>query len=216
QELPIPIPELVLDCVVCDEFVEDGRTMVNALVVGAKKVYINNVISTVDVMGKTLNNIDIAALAQVRSIIQSNPLGDLTFLMVYVDYENVNMIVVKNEVILMTRTLNLTDACYNSNIPKTGLTPDEYWGAVVDEDEFAQQVSSDIKASISFFEAQQRRPIDKIFVTGEYNKIGELAKCIQDKFEAEINTVWAYPDILSKDDMSYTAAVSLAMSGLGE
>ena len=216
QVLPIPVVELNLDCVICDEFNEDSRAMVNALIVGAKKTSIKNMINFSDYCNFTLSGIDAAPLCAVRGLSEGYTNNQPT-LIVYFDYEMINMLVVENKTILMSRTVAFTEYAYIKEIERMEtLEPSQYWLQVIDIDVLSSQLISDIKTSIMFFENQKKKPISSILLCGENVNTEKIKNKIKDSFTVDISLGVQYENVLTLDEQEYAAAVSLAISGLEE
>ncbi|MEF9983253.1 MAG: pilus assembly protein PilM [Oscillospiraceae bacterium] len=215
QVLPTAVSEFIIDSVLYNEFEEDSKLMVNALIVAAKKAYVENIISVADMCGKAVGNIDSVVLAVYRSFLPMIK-PDKPVLLVYIDYETINIIITLNGDILLTRTVLISDTVYDKEIENKNLPFDEYWRTKINKDLLFKQLDSDIKTSINFFHNQHKNEIDEIYICGEYNNIDYIAKEIGKSVAQIVKCINVYPRILDNTQKDYTAATSLSISGLEE
>ncbi|MEG1044344.1 MAG: pilus assembly protein PilM [Oscillospiraceae bacterium] len=215
QVLPTAVSELIIDSVLYDEFVEDSRTMVNALIVAAKKVYVDNILSLTNTCGKSVANIDSVILAVHRSflrIIDPNK----AVLIVYIDYETINIIISLGGNIILTRSILISDNIYDKKNDNPNISFEEYWKEIIHNDLLLNQIKSDIKTSINFFHTQRSAEVEEIYICGEYYNINYIAMELSQKISQPVKYINVYGKILDNSEKDYITATSLAISGLGE
>lgn len=229
QAIPIPVSDLVLDYLLCDETSEEGRSLVNVLLVGARRDFVENTIALAKAAKRVVADIDVTLLAAHRTATDAMPSGDEVFLLADIDYETISMLICKGKTVLMTRTVPIPSV-YLENVKKRYQLVTAVAGNDVtlsqqgETDEFlkdniqqlADQLVGDLRTSISFFSTQRSINVDKIILSGPMSGMENLADVVAQEFYIPVEAPLPYPGLLQTDPRYYANCVSLAIRGLGE
>lgn len=208
QFIPVPTRELVLDFAVCGRTEQDGRQMVDVLLVGAKKTYIQNLIALVKQAGRTLEDIDSALLAAVRVCTTLQTEKDKVHLVADIDHETVNIGFVRNETVLLTRSVNL---------PRKLLELQDDAGRMENEEaeQLAAAIADDLRTSMLYFANMvPEAPVTDILLTGTLNCLPQLMELLGGKLSLPITRPKTYPHVegISPDNLyKYAVSISLAL-----
>ena len=229
QAIPIPVSELVLDYLLCDELTEDGRPMINALLVGAKQDFVQNVIALAKATRHTIGDIDVSLLAALRTATSLSVASEEVFLLADVDYETVSMLICRGRTVLMTRTVPLPPTFLEQAhkrrqlaVAMTGNSADSRLdngedGVLAEATRLlAGQLTEDIRASISFFSTQHSVNVEKIVLCGPMAALDDVAQQVAMEFYIPVEAPQPYQELLQVDPRYYANCVSLAIRGLGE
>ncbi|MEG1869701.1 MAG: pilus assembly protein PilM [Oscillospiraceae bacterium] len=209
QFIPIPVSELILDFVVCGENTSSERPMLNVLLVGAKKNYINALIEAVDIAGLKIKEIDAAMLAVCRGVIASCTPQDNSFLLANIDSEMTNIAIITNGIIMMTRSIMLSSELSDILNENTN-------GTLSDEGckNAAKALQDDIIASINYFTSQNNVTIGTAYLTGQFPSLKDIAYEVQELTGLTVTSPQLYTQFSEIDTMAYSDCISLALRGL--
>jgi type IV pilus assembly protein PilM len=193
QFIPVPVSELVLDYVTCGDVPDSDPPMVNALLVGGKKDFLDGIIDWVQAGGRTLRDIDSGVLASVRAVIASESDSRQTLLFADVDRETISMSILPGQYD--------TDGSHRTaHSPASSAFIRSRYGAAIDgqaEEALASQLASDIGASIRYFVTQRDTSLDGVRLTGSLDKIEQIARRTGDLLGEQIRVpalIPGYPE----------------------
>lgn len=214
QFIPVPVQELILDYVICsDENMPDTAEM-SFLLVGAKRVFLDNIIGLAKAANRTLYEIDSAALAALRAVMTSEEAAGGFFLMANIDHETVNIIVCRDQRIVMTRTVPLSP----EYLAIAGGYGYGYQGTVRETDAraLARVLANDLRASIQYYTMQHNAPIPLVLLTGTCETALTFATAIQEELSIPVKRAASYPALGKFVDASYASCIALALRGWEE
>lgn len=214
QFIPVPVQELILDYVVCSDDNMPDTAEMSFLLVGAKRVFLNNIIALAKAANRTLYEIDSAALASLRAVMTGEESAGGFFLLANIDHETANIIICRENRIVMTRTVPLSPE-YLSIIGGYGYG---HQGTLREPDAKAlsRVLAGDLRASIQYYTTQHRTPVPLILLTGTCEAALTLAAPIQEELSIPVKRAACYPTLGKFLDASYATCVALALRGLEE
>lgn len=208
--IPIPVAELMLDYVECEKTESNDVSTVNVLLVGAKKIFLDNMLALFDKAARSVADIDSALLATMRAVSVVHESDGLPYLFLDVDHENLGMMICRDDTVLMARTAvhpstfsTLTTGFHE----QIELTDEALDGA-------AGYLSEGIRTSMMFFATQSGSSVGRVYMIGRFRQIDEIARRVGERLGIEVILPHLYPDALLAEKSVYGTCVSLALRGL--
>lgn len=204
QFIPVPVRELVLDYVLNGVTEQEGRTMADILLVGAKRAYIESLIELVRSVGGTLANIDAAVLGLARMADTLPRETEEVCLVADIDHDGVNIVFLAGERIQLARAVM-------HDIPLTAeraLTADE-------QSHLAASLAENIRTSTLYYgNLHPDEAPAKVLLTGSVPHLSEIARQAQEKLTVEIEVPLPYlqaDGLLAEERVAYALGISLAL-----
>ncbi|MEG2174309.1 MAG: pilus assembly protein PilM [Oscillospiraceae bacterium] len=212
QFIPIPVADLVLDYVECSEQSEGERPSVNLLLVGAKKVFLDNMLGLAQSVGHEVRDVDSAILASVRAVVSSEVPAGEAFLLADIDHETLSMMIVCDGEILMARA-----AAHSARFQ--ALAHGRHEDLTLEDaaiGELAALLENDIRASLHYYAAQGSAQVSHIYMIGRFAQMDQLIMELNACAEVPVTLPNLYPALQeSIDTIRFGTCISLALRGLG-
>lgn len=214
--IPVLLEELELDYIVVNEKKTAEGEFINVILVGAKKKMLYDFIEAFNQAKISLKEIDSAMLAVGRASLPGS--NDGAFALVSFNYDIANILIFKDGVLGMARSVLISQFLDPNTSMAGGIDPDDKIEKISDV------LLNEIKASVSYYMMQSKQAIDKILVLGVNSSQKKIADKLREKTELNIIMPDPYHHLEKKskdrsiniNTSDYTAAISLAIKGLGE
>lgn len=214
--IPVSLDDLELDYIIVGEKKTEENEQLNVLLVGARKKMLNDFIEAFTAAKLDISEIDSTMLALGRSaLIESS---DGTFAFVGFNHDIGNIMIFKDGIIGMARSVSITQA-------PAWLESRQSEDADRDTEIIADILYGEIKSSVSYYKMQNASDIDKIFVLGSVSQQDFIATKFKNATGLDVIVPSPYKSIESINTKSnltgfkasdYVAGISLALRGLGE
>ena len=210
--IPLPVSELVLDCVVCGEQAAEEVHTLDVLLVGAKKTYLNQLTTLMTAAGRELLDVDSALLATTRAVIARHRDPQTPFLMMDVDHEALNMTICLEGAIKMTRTVTMPELLESllSELQAGQSAP----ATIVEQ--AAQLLANEYQASLSYYLAQSNVNVTQAYLRTYSPATQILAQQISQRIELPVLVPPLYAEQHPEAGPVYATCISLACKGLME
>ena len=208
--MPIPVQEMEMDYLVAGESVNaDEQEMVDVVLVGARKIMLDQLINVFGAAKKTLLDVEPSSFALCRTASMVNP--DKCYCMLNVSNGIINFLFVKGESMQTVRSIAIPDRHFDAvqNIYKGEATEE-------DMDEAAGMLVSELNASISYYVSQHPMdPVDVVYFMADIDN----AKQIKDRMESSVSLPVEIPSFYANmggavDISAYTGCISMAIEAL--
>lgn len=212
QYIPVPVAELNLDYVECDEVKEAEHPTVNLLLVGAQKTYVDQLLELVQLAGLPILDVDAAILASVRAMESCAQPMQGTCLLASLDETSLGMTVLREDnTILMARSvthsprfLRLTEEFTNGGTTETLA-------------ELTMLLQRELQASLQYFGMRADAQVSSVALLGSYPKLDRLADALAKVSQLPVQVPAVYPQLSRDlDAVAYAGCISLAQQGLEE
>lgn len=218
EYMPVSIEELELDYVVVSEKKTEEGEFINVVLVGARKKMLNDFIGAFSAACTNIKEIDATMLALGRAaLIESD---DGTFVLTGFNNDIGNILIFKNGILAMARSVIITQAPAWINAGEDKIKSIEEESII-----FADILFNEFKSSVGYYKMQTGEVIDKMYVLGCITKQDSIASRLKETtgFSVSIPAPYTFLEnsIIKGRHTSfkasdYVACISLAMRGLGE
>ncbi len=230
EYLPMPINTLILDYIVLDEFKKNDATMVEVLLVAAKKTMIEGFVKTCEKAQLKLQDIDVSTLSLIRLLSEQDSNTSVAFADFY--SEMAGILLLKNGVPRLSRIIPVSFKNKNDQkcLPERLSIAGTKEPAPYDEDDvrkWSESLAEEINSSIDFYQSQKGASIvEKVYVCGNGIGFKGLLGNMCEKFDIPFKLISTSNklNIKLKNDISsdgfsesdFAVCISLALRGLEE
>lgn len=211
--IPVPVTELELDFVVIDETVDDDdQPAVNVLLVGARKVMIQNLITNFEETKLTVTDIDSAFLAWARAAMEK--IGeDETVGLLKLNDDVLNFVAVSGKEIKMVRSINIPDRA-SVEVKRAFNAADNILDSELDT--IADLLYSELSSSINYYQMQTGAIISSVL----FSASTVLESKILERLSAKAYVPLTIPKLCEEyangdfDSSVYASCISLAKAAM--
>lgn len=211
--IPVPVTELELDFVVIDETVDDDdQPAVNVLLVGARKVMIQNLITNFEETKLTVTDIDSAFLAWARAAMEK--IGeDETVGLLKLNDDVLNFVAVSGKEIKMVRSINIPDRA-SVEVKRAFNAADNILDSELDT--IADLLYSELSSSINYYQMQTGAIISSVY----FSSSTVLESQILERLSAKAYVPLTIPKLCEEyanddfDSSVYASCISLAKAAM--
>lgn len=216
EYMPVSIEELELDYVVVSEKKTDEGEFINVVLVGARKKMLNDYIEAFSSVNTNIMEIDATMFALGRAaLVESN---DGTFVLTGFNNDTGNILIFKNGVLAMARSVTITQSTtlINSEDEKPKSAEDE-------SNRYAEILFNEIKSSVGYYKMQTGEVIEKLYILGSVTKQDQVASRLKETTGLSVSIPTPYTFLenriikgkqISFKASDYVACISLALRGL--
>ena len=211
--IPVPVTELELDFVVIDETVDDDdQPAVNVLLVGARKVMIQNLITNFEETKLTVTDIDSAFLAWARAAMEK--IGeDETVGLLKLNDDVLNFVAVSGKEIKMVRSINIPDRA-SVEVKRAFNAADNILDSELDT--IADLLYSELSSSINYYQMQTGAIISSVYFSSSTVLEGKILERLSEKAYVPLTIPKLCEEYANGDfDSSvYASCISLAKAAM--
>ena len=211
--IPVPVTELELDFVVIDETVDDDdQPAVNVLLVGARKVMIQNLITNFEETKLTVTDIDSAFLAWARAAMEK--IGeDETVGLLKLNDDVLNFVAVSGKEIKMVRSINIPDRA-SVEVKRAFNAADNILASELDT--IADLLYSELSSSINYYQMQTGAIISSVYFSSSTVLEGKILERLSEKAYVPLTIPKLCEEYANGDfDSSvYASCISLAKAAM--
>lgn len=176
--IPVPMSELGLDYVVIDESKDDDdQPVIDVLLVGARNVMIENIISNFEKSKFEIHDIDSSFLAWCRAAI-AHEAEDEVFGFLKLTDDVLNFVAVDHGDIKMVRSMNIPDRA-SSEVKKAFNAPDDITDSQIEA--VSDLLYSELISSINYFQMQNSTLINKVLFSAATPLEAKFLESISEK-----------------------------------
>lgn len=211
--IPVPINELGLDFVVIDEVKDDDdQPVLNVLLIGAKTIMLENLITNLEYSKLEVVDIDSSFLAWCRIAIAVASDED-TFGFLKLTDDVLNFVAISGKEIKMVRSINIPDRA-SIEVKKAFNEPDTLTD--LEMQTISDLLYSELSSSLNYFQMQNGTPISSVLFSAATDIEEELLKKISEKASVPVAIPHFYSEYMDStfDPTDYAGCISLAKVAL--
>lgn len=211
--IPVPMSELALDFVVIDEDKDDDDSpVINVLLVGARNVMLDNILSNFDQSKMEVVEVDSSFLAWCRAAIEHATEDEVFGFMKMTD-DVLNFVAVVNKEIKMIRSINIPDRALLE--VKRAFNEAE----VVNENDIqtiVELLNSELSSSINYFQMQNGSLVGSVMFSADCPIEKRLVEMLSERAYVPITVPSLCDDFMTTefDPSEYAGCISLAKVAL--
>lgn len=210
--IPVPINELGLDFVVIDEDKDDDdQSVLNVLLVGARNIMLENIVTNFNNSKFELVDIDSAFLAWCRAAIEKG--GDEVIGFFKLTDDALNFVAIVDGEIKMVRSISIPDRA-SLEVKKAFNSPEDITDMQVQT--IVDFLYSELSSSINYFQMQNDKFIDKVLFSAACANEQELFKRLSEKSFVPVSIPSFYEEYMTTEfnPARFTGCISLAKEAL--
>lgn len=211
--IPVPVSELGLDYVVIDETVDDDdQPALNVLLVGAKNIMLENLVSNFESSKYEVIDIDSSFLAWTRVAIKEAQPGS-TFAFLKLTDDVLNFVAISDGDIKMVRSINIPDRAM-VEVKKVFNEYNEV--SPMELDVVNELLHSELSSSMNYFQMQTNILIDTVLFSATTPLEGNLAQALAEKAYVPLVVPSFYNEYMTSSFLpkNYAGCISLAKVAL--
>lgn len=211
--IPVPVSELGLDYVVIDETVDDDdQPALNVLLVGAKNMMLENLVSNFESSKYEVIDIDSSFLAWTRVAIKESQPGS-TFAFLKLTDDVLNFVAISDGDIKMVRSINIPDRAM-VEVKKVFNEYNEV--SPMELDVVNELLHSELSSSMNYFQMQTNILIDSVLFSATTPLEGNLAQALAEKAYVPLVVPSFYNEYMTSSFLpkNYAGCISLAKVAL--
>jgi type IV pilus assembly protein PilM len=211
--IPVPVSELGLDYVVIDETVDDDdQPALNVLLVGAKNMMLENLVSNFESSKREVIDIDSSFLAWTRVAIKEAQPGS-TFAFLKLTDDVLNFVAISDGDIKMVRSINIPDRAM-VEVKKVFNEYNEV--SPMELDVVNELLHSELSSSMNYFQMQTNILIDSVLFSATTPLEGNLAQALAEKAYVPLVVPSFYNEYMTSSFLpkNYAGCISLAKVAL--
>lgn len=208
--MPIPVQEMEMDYLVVGESVgSEDQEMIDAVLVGARKSMLDQIINVFGAAKKSIYDVEPTAFTVCRAASMASP--DKNYCMLNVSNGIINFLFVKGDQIHTVRSISIPEKHFDAvqNIYKGEATPEEITEAV-------EMLVSELNASLSYYSVQHpMEMVDVVYFVADVNNAKQIAQELQASVSLPVETPSFYANLGGAIDISaYNSCISMAIQAL--
>lgn len=210
--IPVPINELGLDFVVIDEDKDDDdQSVLNVLLVGARSIMLENIVTNFNNSKFELVDIDSAFLAWCRAAIEKN--GEETIGFFKLTDDALNFVSIVDGDIKMVRSISIPDRA-SLEVKKAFNTSEDISDMQIQT--IADFLYSELSSSINYFQMQGDKFIDKVLFSASCPIEKELLMRLSEKSFVPVSIPSFYEEYMTSEfnPARFAGCISLAKAAL--
>lgn len=211
--IPVPVSELGLDFVVIDETVDDDdQPALNVLLVGAKNIMLENLVSNFEAAKTEVVDIDSSFLAWTRVAIKEAQPGS-TFAFLKLTDDVLNFVAISDGDIKMVRSINIPD---RAMVEVKKVFNESYEVSPMELETVIDLLNSELSSSMNYFQMQTNILIDSVLFSASTVLEGNLAQALAEKAYVPLTVPTFYNEYMSSSftPKNYAGCISLAKVAL--
>lgn len=210
--IPVPINELGLDFVVVDEDKDDDdQSVLNVLLVGARSIMLENIVTNFAPSKFEVVDIDSSFLAWCRAVIEKSNGETVGFLKLTDDV--LNFVAIVDNEIKMVRSISIPDRA-SLEVKRAFNAPHELTDLQVQT--IADLLYSELSSSMNYFQMQNDKYIESVIFSASNDIENELLSRLSAKSYVPVSIPQFYGEYMTStfNPARYAGCISLAKAAL--
>ena len=208
--MPIPVQEMEMDYLVAGESVNsDEQEMIDAVLVGARKTMLDQLINVFGAAKKSIYDVEPTAFAVCRAASTASP--EKCYCMLNVSNGIINFLFIKGDKVQTVRSISIPEKHFDAvqNIYKGEATDEEITEAV-------DMLVSELNASLSYYSVQYPMDlVDVVYFIADVHNADRITQELRASVSLPVESPSFYANLGGALDISsYTACISMAIQAL--